>query len=105
MNDFQALLIFVTAMMIIATVMIMLHQRFVSNLNKNTNIAKNKTNNYKRNLAHMKMSGIDLINEELTKRKIKRQSMSEAADSNSNRAFVVYDTVTGESFNYYEKKR
>jgi hypothetical protein len=100
MNDFQALLIFVTAMMIIATVMIMLHQRFVSNLNKNT---KNKTKNYKRNLAHMKMSGIDLINEELAKRKIKRQAMAENADSS--RTFVVYDTTTGESFNYYEKKR
>lgn len=100
MNDFQALLIFVTAMMIIATVIIMLHQSFISNLNKNT---KNKTKNYKRNLAHMKMSGIDLINEELAKRKIKQQSTPE--DTDSNRAFIVYDTATGESFNYYEKKR
>ena len=103
MNDFQSLLIFVTSVILISGVMIIiLHASSLGN-NKNDKINKNKTNNYKRSTAQMKMNGLDLINEELLRREANRKHKTDISDSTE--TFVVYDTATGESFNYYEKKR
>ena len=103
MNDFQALLVFVTAVILISAIMIMiLHISFLNNA-KNSKINKNKTIDYKRNSAEMKKRGLDLINEELLRREGRYKHKTNNADCDE--TFVVYDTATGESFNYYEKKR
>ena len=103
MNDFQSLLVFLTAVIGITSVLlIFLQSSTVSMIKKNNKSASEKIK-AKKSIESMQRSGLDLIKEELVKRDYEKHVATQR--SQHERSFVVYDTVTGEEFNYYEKKR
>tara|TARA_Y100001938_G_C8050690_1_gene411521 strand:+ start:808 stop:1110 length:303 start_codon:yes stop_codon:yes gene_type:complete len=100
MNDFQALLIFVAVVIAISGVMVViLNQSLLDTINKSNNT---KIRN-KKSATKMKKEGLSLIREELMKRELERHYTAQR--THPGRSFVVYDAETGESINYYEKKR
>ena len=103
MNDFQALLVFTTAVIAISAVMVVILQNnFLSTIEKTKNTNRKKLE-MKKSPQAMQRDGIRLISEELSRRENRRYKKD--MGKHNERSFVVYDAVTGESFNYYEKKR
>ena len=102
MNDFQSLLVFITAVIGISAILLIFLQSNVTSMIKNNNAAMQKTK-AKKSIESMQRSGLNLIKEELMKRDYEKHVESQR--SQHERSFIVYDTVTGEEFNYYEKKR
>ena len=103
MNDFQSLLIFVTAVIgITAIMLVILQNNFLSTIEKTKNTNKRKLE-IKKSSRDMQIDGLNLIKEELIKRDLQQRKAQQR--DHHERAFVVYDAVTGETFNYYEKKR
>ena len=103
MNDFQALLVFVTAVIGITAILLIILQSNVTSMIEKNNKAGMKKTKVKKSVEDMQRSGINLIKEELIKRDYEKHVVSQRCQHE--RSFVVYDTVTGEEFNYYEKKR
>ena len=99
MSDLQSVLFFVATVIAISSLMvIILHNSALSKTTKKEAKEKNKIISNK-----MQKEGLDLIKQELMYRELSRHK--NAYGSNAVQPFVVYDTETGESYNYYKKKR
>ena len=104
MNDFQSLLVFVTAIIGITSILLVILQNNVLTTIENKKRLNRKKSNERKGISlDMKNNGINLVKEELLKREYKKHQ--EAQKNHHERSFVVYDTETGETFNYYQKKR